>query len=172
MSFKQGEYVKIIEREQTPADVKNGTYYPFFCGLAGTVDRIYDNEICISVDLDTLPKDVLKRHTEIQDAIKKKWLNGLSGEARNRLTPEEKRFELAYTILVQTIDLEKSKPGTPKPAAIKSAAPVDQPEESAPAPKAAKAEEAPIFEESSAADELSAAERAFLREREEQAKKS
>ncbi|MHB0999426.1 MAG: hypothetical protein ACYC27_09290 [Armatimonadota bacterium] len=110
MAFKEGDYVKIITRESTPADVKNRTFYPYFCGLAGTVDKVYDDEVCIKVDLDTLPEDILQRHQSIQDSIKRKWLNGLSGEARNRLSADEKRFELAYTLLVQAADLEKAKP--------------------------------------------------------------
>ena len=128
MKFKEGDYVKITAREVTPNDLKNGTYYPYFCDLAGTVDRIYDKEICIKVDLDTLPESMLKRHLDVQESIRRKWLNGLSGEARNRLTSEEKRFDLSYTILVQSVDLEKAKPGTVKPAEIKSVRPVSAPE--------------------------------------------
>lgn len=124
MRFKEGDYVRVVVREMTPADVKEGLFYPYFCGLAGTVDRVYDEEVCLKVDPESLPEDVLKRHISIQDSIKRKWLNNLSAEARNRLTPEEKQFELSYTILVRSSDLEKAKPGDPKPAAIKSLRPV------------------------------------------------
>ena len=137
MKFKEDDYVKIVDREVTPTDVKSGNYYPYFRGLAGVVDKIYDNEVCLKVDLDTLPEKILKRHMEIQESMKRKWLNGLSGEARTRLTPEEKQFNLAYTILVQAVDLEKAKPGDkPKPETVKSAKQV-----SAPAPVEAAAEE-------------------------------
>ena len=128
MKVKEGEYVKIVEREVTPADVKGGSFYPYFCGIAGTVDRVYDQEVCLKVDLETLPQDVLKRHLDIQESIKRKWLNGLSGEARNRLTPAEKQFQLSYTILVQSSDLEKAKPGEAKAAAIKRVQPLNGPE--------------------------------------------
>lgn len=111
MKFKEGDYVRIIEREAAPADAKTGTFYPYFCGLAGTVDRVYGKEVCVKVEPSTLPEDVLKRHLSIQESMRRKWLNGLSGEARNRLTPAEKRFELAYTVLVQSADLEKIKSG-------------------------------------------------------------
>ncbi|HAH86182.1 MAG TPA: hypothetical protein DCL60_02295, partial [Armatimonadetes bacterium] len=110
MKFKEGDYVKVISREQTPEDVKNGTYYPHFGGLYGTVDRIYDDTICIKVDIDSLPKDMMKRHQDVEESIRKKWLNGLSGEARNRLSAEDRRFNLAYTILVSANDLEMAKP--------------------------------------------------------------
>ncbi|MDD3152580.1 MAG: hypothetical protein PHE45_06765 [Bacteroidales bacterium] len=123
MKFKEGDYVKVISREQTPEDVKNGTYYPHFGGLCGTVDRIYDDTICIKVDIDSLPKDMMKRHQDVEESIRKKWLNGLSGEARNRLSAEDRRFNLAYTILVSANDLEMAKPA-PKsqeePRAIKN----------------------------------------------------
>lgn len=161
MKFKQGDYVKIIDRDQTPTDLKNGTYYPFFCGLAGTVDRIYDGEVCLKVDPDTLPAALLKRHSDIQESIRRKWLNGLSGEARNKLSAEEKRFELAYTILVQSTDLEKAKPGEVKPAAIKSIRPLNPPaEEVAVAPEV----------KSVTSEDLEAKELEFLKQREEELK--
>jgi len=140
MTFKEGDYVRIIERDVTSTDLKNGTFYPYFRGLAGVVDRIYDKEICIRVDPETLPEDVLKRHLDIQESIKQKWLNGLSGEARNRLTPQEKQFELAYTMLIQSTDLEKIKPGEAGPVAIKSMRPLNPPKAAA-ARKAAAAKE-------------------------------
>jgi hypothetical protein len=179
MKFKQGDYVKIVDREVTPTDVKSGNYYPYFRGLAGVVDKIYDTEICLKVDPDTLPEKILKRHLEIQESMKRKWLNGLSGEARNRLTPEEKQFNLAYTILVQAVDLEKAKPSDkPKPEAAKSAKQVSAPspaeaasEEPAPeaeaAPKAEKAPKAADKPDAVTTKDLSAAELAFLKEREE-----
>lgn len=120
MKFKLGDSVRIVTREQTPADVKSGTFYPFYCGLCGTIDRIYDEEVCVLVDLDSLPEDMLKRHHSIQDSMKKKWLDGLSNEARNRLSAEDKRFDLAYTLLVQSADLEKAEGVT---AAIKGTIP-------------------------------------------------
>ena len=181
MKFKEGDYVKILDREVTPTDVKNGNYYPYFRGLAGIVDKIYDTEVCLKVDLDTLPEKILKRHLEIQESMKRKWLNGLSGEARNRLTPEEKQFNLSYTVLVQAVDLEKSKPSDkPKPEAAKSAKPVSAPakaasEEPAPeaeaAPKAEKAPKAADKTDAVTTKDLSAAELAFLKEREEALKK-
>ncbi|MCX6374615.1 MAG: hypothetical protein NTU88_01000, partial [Armatimonadetes bacterium] len=124
MRFKEGDYVRIVDREVTPADTKGGMYYPYFRGLAGVVDKIYEKEICVLVDTESLPEGILKRHLDVQESIKKKWLNGLSGEARTRLTPEEKQFQLSYTILVQETDLEKTNPGDkPKPPSAKRPAP-------------------------------------------------
>lgn len=172
MRLKEGDYVKVIRRECTPADIKNKTYYPFFGGLAGTVDKVYDKEICIKVDPETVPQDMLKRHLDIQDSIKRKWLNGLSGEARNRLTPEEKRFQLAYTILVQADDLEKASPG--KPASDVKAVPIKpvekQSETKAAAPRKLTEAVKVEVEEEPENNGLTSAERAFLKEREERLK--
>lgn len=158
MKFNEGDYVKIVTREQTSADVKNGTFYPYFCGLAGVVERVYDDAVSLKVDCNSLPDGVLKRHLEIQESVKQKWLNGLSGEARNRLTPQEKRFELAYTILVQTTDLEKSAPGEvkAKPALNKEGAS----EAELPSAKAVTSKD------------LEDAEKAFLKQREQALKEN
>lgn len=146
MQFKEGDAVRVIDREVTPADTKAGTYYPHLKGLAGVVDKIYDKEICVKVDAESLPVEIRKRHLDIQESMKKKWLNGLSGEARARLTPEERQFSLAYTILVQATDLEKVGEG-PKPPSGKKPSPEPKPAKAeAPpkaAPKPAKVESAP-----------------------------
>ena len=188
MKFKEGDYVKIVAREVTAADAKSGLYYQHFSGLTGTVDRIYGDEICISVDPASLPEGILRRHTAIQESIRRKWLDNLSGEARHRLTPEERQFNLAYTILVQSSDLGKAKKGEAQPVAIKSMKPVvadEAPEVEAPAAVEAAAEpvakaepkakasakvaekKAPAKAESASNEEgMSAAELAFLKERE------
>jgi len=124
MRFKEGDYVRIVEREATPGDAKSGLYYPYFCGLAGTVDRICGKEVCVNVDLEALPEDVMKRHKSIQESMRRKWLNGLSNEVRNKLPSEEKRFDLAYRILVHSTDLQKAKKGEPRPVAIESVRPI------------------------------------------------
>ena len=124
MKFKEGDYVKVVTRDVTHSDIKSGLFYSYFCGLTGTVERVYDEEVCVKVDPATLPEDILKRHLEIQESIKRKWLEGLSNEARNKLTPEEKQFQLAYTILVHSKDLEKIKPGEPRPLAVKNLSPM------------------------------------------------
>lgn len=171
--FNEGDVVQVISREATPADAKNQTYYPHFAGLSGTVDKVYDNEISVKVDEEALPEDVRKRHADIQESIKRKWLNGLSGEARNRLTPEEKQFKLAYTVLVQAADLEKIKPG-PKPSKKEASTPEPVKAEKVEQVKAEKAPAAPKAakpEKKETENGLTEAERAFLREREKALKK-
>ena len=143
---------------------------------------MYDKEVCVKVDPETLPEDVLKRHAEIQESIKRKWLDGLSGEARNRLTPEEKQFKLSYTMLVQAADLEKIKPG-PKPSKKETPAPQPAKPAKAQPAKVEKAEKAPVTPRAPAPKkparevsapvetDLSPAELAFLKQREAALKK-
>lgn len=156
VKFKEGDYVKIITREVSASDMRSRTFFPYFCGLAGTVDKVYDEEICLKVDLDTLPHDILARHNSVQDAIRRKWLDGLSGEARNKLSADEKKFDLAYTMLVQIADLESAKQGEVARAASKVAVkPESKPESK---------KEAPIKAVTS--KDLEAKEEEFLHERE------
>lgn len=108
MRLKEGDCVRVVVRECTATDKKDGLFCPHYCGLTGTIDKVYDKEVCVKVSLESLPEAILKRHMDVQESIRRKWLNGLSGEAKNRLSAEEKRFELAYTILVQPADLEKT----------------------------------------------------------------
>jgi hypothetical protein len=42
----------------------------------------------------------------MQEQMKNKWLDGLSEEGRNRLTPKEREFNLRYTVLVSVNDVK------------------------------------------------------------------
>ena len=106
MSFKIGDKVIINTREVTPEDIESKLYYQHFAGLKGTVVKIYDGENCVlDIDRTSLPKDILKRHIEIEDLEKKRWLEGLSDEIRRGLTAEQKKYTLAYTVLINEKDL-------------------------------------------------------------------
>lgn len=100
-----GDTVTVVQREQTPADIKSGMYYPHYGGLSGTILKVYNDEASVLIDRETLPADLRKRHEENEKAMKVKWLDGLSDEARNRLTGAEKKFGLNYAILVSVLDL-------------------------------------------------------------------
>lgn len=113
-AFKAGDKVLVVAREVTPEDEKSGLYYSYFGGLTGTIDRIYDDGlVCVNVDLESLSMEARDRHLAMQEAEKKKWLEGLSGEARNRLTPEQKQLKLSYKILTSSKDLHPNKGGKP-----------------------------------------------------------
>ena len=120
--LKPGDQVWIVEREPTPDDEKNGLYYAYFANLAGKVDRVYDEgTVCVDVNIDSLPENVRRRHEATERAAKARWLDGLSGEARNRLTEDEKQFTLSYKVLVSAKDLKLGKAGAAGlPAALQT----------------------------------------------------
>jgi hypothetical protein len=102
----EGDTIQIASRETSAADSKSGLFYPHFCGLIGTVTKIYaDGTANISVDPQSLPADIRKRHQEGTNGMRQKWLDGLSEEGRNRLSGAEKKFDLRYSLLVAVSDL-------------------------------------------------------------------
>lgn len=119
--FKTGDGVMIVSRETTPEDVKTGMYFDYFGGLTGKVDRVYDDgTVCVDVDIESLTEDARDRHLAMQEAERKRWLDGLSGEARNRLTEEQRQLKISYKLLVSQKDLEPHKGGKPKGASGKA----------------------------------------------------
>jgi ribosomal protein L21E len=120
-AFKQGDRVQIQDRSATAEDAKSGLFYEHFRGLTGTIQNLYSNdEVGVEIEISSLDESVAKRHAEVQEAMKTKWLDGLSEEARNRLTDKERDFRLRYTVLVQVKDL--TAPGSASTPAEKSAA--------------------------------------------------
>jgi hypothetical protein len=104
---KVGDRVRVVDREPTPADVKSGLYYGYFRDLVGVIERVYDdNTVCVDVDIETLPEDVLLRHKDIQTAARDKWIAGLSQEQRNRLSEQDKQFKMSYKVVVAAADVE------------------------------------------------------------------
>ncbi|MBB6052668.1 hypothetical protein [Armatimonas rosea] len=122
--ISSGDTVTVAKREQTPADIKSGLYYPHYGGLSGTILKVYGDEASILVDRDTMTTELRKRHEENEKSMKAKWLDGLSEEARNRLTGAEKKFALNYAILVAVADLApgEAKRITPEELAAKEEA--------------------------------------------------
>jgi ribosomal protein L21E len=106
--FKEGDRVRIADREATAEDAKSGLFQNHFRGLTGTIQKFYSatNEVVVEVDQATLAESIATRHLEMQEQMKNKWLDGLSEEARNRLTPKERDFKLRYTVLVSANDLK------------------------------------------------------------------
>jgi len=124
-SFKAGDRVQLASREVNAEDEKNGLYYSYFGELTGAVDTVYDDgSVCIDVDLESLSQEARGRHLAMQEAERKRWLEALSGEARNRLTPEQKQLKLSYKILASKNDLEPFKGG--KPGSTKRSADTEQ----------------------------------------------
>ena len=79
--------VRLADRDTIAADTKSGLFYPYYRGLTGTVAKLYsDNTAAVAVDPDSLPEDIRKRHQAGTDAMRQKWLDGLSDEGRNKLS--------------------------------------------------------------------------------------
>lgn len=126
----EGDHVRISDREAVAADVKSQLFFPHYRGLSGTLTKLFaDNTAVVTVDPESLPADVRARHESDTARTRQKWLDGLSDEARNRLSAGEKKFSLRYTVLAAVDDLtaEQAKPAPQ--------APPDRSDESAPTRK-------------------------------------
>jgi len=106
-TFTEGESVQVVEREATADDAKSGLFYNHYRNLTGLVQKVYETteEIAVIVDEPSLSDAISTRHSDIRAAMKAKWLDGLSEEARGRLTDAEKDFRLNYSILIAPADL-------------------------------------------------------------------
>lgn len=117
--WNAGDLVEIVVRDHTPNDIKSQLYYPHLGGLSGRILKIYGEEAGVQIERTTLPDAIRTRHNEMELAMRQKWLDGLSEEARSKLGDKEKEFNLAYTVLVSLKDLLKRAPGdelhTPPP---------------------------------------------------------
>ncbi len=102
----EGAPVRLADRETSAADTKSGLFYPYYRNLTGTIAKLYsDNTAAVAVDPDSLPDDIRQRHQAGTDAMRQKWLDGLSDEGRNKLSAAEKKFSLRYSLLVSVNDL-------------------------------------------------------------------
>jgi hypothetical protein len=114
--WKMGDRVKIASRQTVGDDHLAGTYYGHYAGLAGTITSEFDDgEFAVKVDPDSFSPLMADVHKDAVKRMRAKFLDSLSEEQRRRLSPEEKRFEANYMVIVKGKDLEKGPPG-PKPA--------------------------------------------------------
>lgn len=127
--FKEGDRVQVKARPVQGKEAIEGLYAPHLGGTRGTILKVYSpQEIAVDLDIDSLPESVRNRHAEQQSAMHEKWLNSLSDEARNRLTDEEKQFQLRYVVLLGEADFEPIKQSSGKTA--KTARPTRKPADS------------------------------------------
>lgn len=102
----EGATVRLADREPNAADHKSGLFYPHYRNLTGTVAKLYvDGTATVLADLNSLPSDIRARHVAGTEAMRQKWLDNLSDEARNKLSAAEKKFSLRYSLLIGTVDL-------------------------------------------------------------------
>lgn len=112
----EGDAVRLADREANAADVKSQLYFPHYRGLAGTITKLYaDGTANVNVAPESLPTEIRARHQAGTDAMRQKWLDGLSDEARNKLSSSEKKFALRYHLLVAVSDLSLTDAPTPTP---------------------------------------------------------
>ena len=115
-TITEGDRVQIVTRNATAEDIKSSLYYAYFGGLTGTVQKVYaTEEVAVEIEMDALPEAVASRHTDVQEAWKTRWLEGLSEEGRNRLTEQERAFRLRYTLLVAMRDIAEIAPRADQP---------------------------------------------------------
>jgi len=134
----EGDQVQIADREPTPADTKSQLFFAHYRGARGTLSKLYaDGTALVIADTGSMPDDVRSRHDAGTTAMRQKWLDGLSDEARNRLSSAEKKFALRYSILVAQEDVRSEGPAPAPTAEVKA------PDAAAPPPKG---EEAPVLD--------------------------
>jgi hypothetical protein len=126
-NISAGDRVRIVSREPNEEDVKSQMYFGFYGGLTGSVQKVYSKtEVAVEIETESLTREIRKRHDDVRDQMKTKWLDGLSEEGRGKLTEREKDFNLRYVVLVSMDDLQKAgaKPAAPapKPSAAEKAA--------------------------------------------------
>ncbi len=129
----EGQRVRVTNRELTPEDTKSGSLYEYMRGLTGTIQKVYSTgQVGVEIDLEALPTAIRDRHTGVQEAMRTRWMDGLSEDAKNRLTEAEKIFRLRYTLLLNNADVEaydgppaepRELPGYDAPKAV-AAAPI------------------------------------------------
>ena len=62
-AFKEGDRVRIVDREATAEDLKSGLFYNHFRGVSGTVQKVYATEVAVEVDQSTLSEAVATRES-------------------------------------------------------------------------------------------------------------
>jgi hypothetical protein len=127
LPLAEGAAVRLADREPNAADNKSGLFYPYYRNLTGTVAKLYaDGTATITVDSESLPPEIRARHQSGTDAMRQKWLDGLSDEARNKLSAAEKKFSLRYNLLIGVPDLTPISPpalAAPAPAELEAPEP-------------------------------------------------
>ncbi len=107
-ALRIGDHVRIADRTPTQLDKKSGLFFDYYRGLTGIVRKPFKSqEVAVEIEMDCLPEEIRKRHTQTRDQMRQRWLEGLSNDARRKLTPDEKSFDLRYVILISARDLEK-----------------------------------------------------------------
>jgi len=104
-TYQPKDRVVVAARPRTTADMNSNLYFPHYGGLIGSILKVYGEEAAVLVDRASLPPAILSRHEDNEKQQRQRWLDSLSDEARNKLSAEDKKFQLNYAILVHVSDL-------------------------------------------------------------------
>ena len=155
VKFNVGQAVRLADHEPvTGPDAKPVPFYDFYRNLLGTVAKVFDDgTVSVSVDRESLPKELRQRHENCEQRDRDKWLDRLSDEERNRMSAAQKKFSYRYTLLVAATDLL---PAGAKPAA--------EPSQRTGKPEAVAIDVEPRTVPRRSSEELAAAEEQHLQE--------
>ncbi len=104
--FKEGDRVRIVEREVTDEDRKTNRYFHHMGGMVGTIANVYGpEEIAVQIDLESLPAIQASVHEEATQRMRQKFLESIGEEQKKLLTREELNFDAHYVLLVRSADL-------------------------------------------------------------------
>ncbi len=163
LKFKDGDRVRILEREPGNPDPKALIYYPFYANLSGKIIKAYeDGSISLDVDRGSLPEEIRLRHEASEASMREKWLGGIGEVERERLSEKHKNFSLRYTLLVSANDAELDDSPPPKIKRSKPAPAIAAPVTATTKPTTATEVDVPVVPRKTDA-ELEAAEEAYLR---------
>lgn len=107
--WKDGDRVRIVQREVNAQDRSSGRYYDHMAGLTGEVQNVYGpEEVAVKMDIEGLSAVARDVHSEAVRRMRAKFLEQMSEEAKSKLTQEELDFSAHYMLLVRADDLEKA----------------------------------------------------------------
>jgi len=106
-TWKEGDRVRIVARPVTDEDRKKNQYFEHMGGLIGTIQNVYEGEIAVKVDKNSLSKVSRDIHKGATERLRERFLaSGISEEQKKLLTADELNFDVHYMLLVLAKDLE------------------------------------------------------------------
>ena len=106
-NWKEGQRVRIVERQVTDEDRKTNCYFDHMANLEGTIQNIYGNdEIAIKIDPERMSAVTTEVHRVSIERMRKKFIDSVGEEQKKSLSPEELNFDANYVLLVRGADLQ------------------------------------------------------------------
>jgi len=107
-ALKEGDQVKIVTREIGEDDRKKNRYFAHMAGMTGVIQNLYDDEVAVRVDVDSLVPITKDVHQQATLRMRERFVNNISEEQKKALTKEELDFDVHYVLLVNKNDLEEN----------------------------------------------------------------